>query len=159
MHCLVELPRDTPLFLQLWNTQGKYATAADMSDEAVGFCLCEVLIFLITFSYSLRACRNVCKITTDRNISRNLWSICLNFKCCICICTAVSDIKPWCIFWIPTNYAISFLSCCFSFHTTTISKFLHYIPGVILISSAKFRLVTSYLIIKKSILYYSLTEE
>lgn len=64
--------------------------------------------FNSSFFYSLGVYRNVCNITTNSNISRSLWSICLNFECYICICTAVSDIKPWCMFWIPTNYAISF---------------------------------------------------
>lgn len=49
----MELPRDTLLFLWLSNTQGKYATATEMSDEAVGLGLCEVLIFLITFFFFL----------------------------------------------------------------------------------------------------------
>jgi len=45
MHYLMEVARDALLFLWLWNTQGKYATATEMTDEAVGLSLCEVLIF------------------------------------------------------------------------------------------------------------------
>lgn len=104
IHCLVELPcsygfealkGNMPL-LQRW-------VMKQLASVYVKF-----WFFFNNFLYSLKVCRNVCKITTDYNISRSLWSICLNFKCCICICTAVSDIKPWCMFWIPTNYTISF---------------------------------------------------
>lgn len=74
--------------------------------------------FLISFFFFfnfLRACGNVHKITLDCNVSRSIWSICLNFKCYICICTAVSDIKSWCTFWIPTNYTFFLFPAAFPF--------------------------------------------
>lgn len=104
IHCLVELPCS----YGFETLKGNMPLLQRWVMKQLGSVYVKFWFFLITFFYSLKVCRNVRKITTDCNISRSLWSICLNFKCCICICTAVSDIKPWCMFWIPTNYTISF---------------------------------------------------
>lgn len=94
-----------------------------MNDEAVGFCLCEVLIFLNNFFYSLKVCRNVCKITTDLTYLEASEVFVKILNAASASALQFQILNPDVCFESLQITQFLFLSCCFSFNTTTISKF------------------------------------